>query len=454
MSPALWLHFASLFLSYFLEIAVVYVVCCILGCLLRMPHQRFFLWMGFLLGAGTYWLGLIGSEFFKLLSQAATAGNISSDAATAWTHSFLVPLEWGRGLLLAGQTAFTAYLVTVPLLAGVAAWRHLALRLLLRRAREPSQALARLFDETCRDFKVSRSRLLIIDGLRSPATAGWWNPRILLPEVCEQLGPTPQLADVLYHELFHVARRDYLWSGLSDLICRILFFHPAAWLARKRLRLQGELACDMAVVAARPGHRADYADSLAYFVRLGMLQEGIIVGVDFAAPPSTLAMRIRSILSAPEPLPRWKTASRMAAGLALVVSFSILSPALNILLDFSGPVPRDASSPLKAPESAVAVHHRHLRHARNSNSSVLPQPQNQDSLTSLRVQPLVRESSVYRRTASDISRPDAAPGELDKRGWNETVAPPRTVSSILLSTVTQIPVGKPPRKNDHDRDDR
>ena len=325
--------------------------------------------------------------------------------------------------------------------------------LLLRRAREPSQALARLFDETCRDFKVSRSRLLIIDGLRSPATAGWWNPRILLPEVCEQLGPTPQLADVLYHELFHVARRDYLWSGLSDLICRILFFHPAAWLARKRLRLQGELACDMAVVEARPGHRADYADSLAYFVRLGMLEEGVTVGVDFAAPASALAMRIRSILSAPEPLPRWETASRMAAGLALVVSFSILSPALNILLDFSGPAPREASSPGKAPESAVAVRHRHVRYARNSNSPVLPQPQYQDSLTSLRVQPSLRESSAYRLTASESSRPDAVPGELDKRGWNETVTPPRTVCSVLVSAVGQIPVVKLPRRNDRDRDD-
>ena len=136
---------------------------------------------------------------------------------------------------------------------------------------------------------------MVLPGLKSPATAGWWNPRILLPEVCEQIGPTPQVADVLCHELVHVARRDYLWAGLSDLICCLLFFHPAVWKARKAMVLQGELACDLAVLETRSGDRADYADSLTYFVRLRMLQDGFSLGVDFAASAS-LGLRIRTIL--------------------------------------------------------------------------------------------------------------------------------------------------------------
>ncbi len=447
MSPDLCLHFAGVVLSYFLQVAAAYLACCLLDRLLHRPQQRFLLWMVFLLGSGTYWLGLLWSGLHGFLSPATVAGNISASGLVS-AHSFQVPQGWSHSILLAGRIAGGLYISVVGLLLGVAVWRHLGLRLLLRRAIEPSPALAALFHETRRDLMVSASRLLVLPGLRSPATACWWNPRILLPEVCEKLGPTPQLADVMYHELVHVARRDYLWAGASDLICRLLFFHPAAWMARKRLRLQGELACDLAVVEARPGHRADYADSLAFFVRLGMLEDGLSAGVDFAGSGSTLGTRIRSILAAPQPLPWWKAASRAAAGLVLVASVGVLSPALKVLLDFTSPPAEAASVQTTAP--AAAPHHRSARRAPNPHPSAQPQPY-QDSLTSLHVQPVVGQTSAYALTPVANTGPDAAPGELDLRGWSESRPSPRTVTSAVVAAVRQIPVARLPRR-DHDHE--
>jgi hypothetical protein len=53
MSAAFWLHFAGIFLTYFLQAAMAYCACCLVNRLLHKPQQRFFLWMAFLLGAGT-----------------------------------------------------------------------------------------------------------------------------------------------------------------------------------------------------------------------------------------------------------------------------------------------------------------------------------------------------------------------------------------------------------------
>jgi hypothetical protein len=325
--------------------------------------------------------------------------------------------------------------------------------LLLRRAVGASKDLDGLFRAICRDVGVFSSRLLVLPGLRSPATARWWRPVILLPEVCEALGPSPQVADVLYHELIHVTRRDYLWAGVSDFICRLLFFHPVVWQARNRLRLEGELACDRAVVDARPGQRADYADSLAYFVRLRMLQEGFSVGVDFAASNSTLGIRIRTILAPPQPPPWWKRASQAAAAIALFAATGVVLPALNILVDFARPDLVAAASRVQPLPTAAAAHRRPARRASVPAAETSTDASGRDSLTGLRVQPFVRETPAYTLTASASSRLDSEPDEVDRTGWRDSGPPVRTVSGVVLGTIRQIPIGsRAPRGRDRDHD--
>jgi beta-lactamase regulating signal transducer with metallopeptidase domain len=452
MNPAFCLHFAGTFLSYSLQVGIAYLACCLLNRLLRQPQHRFFMWMAFLVGSGTYWLSLLWSERSGFSSTAAAAPQLPAGSAPVWAHSFLVPLNWSHSILVAGKAIGLAYVLVVVALAGVAAWKHFQLRLLLRHATQPSPALAALFDETCRELKVSRSRLLILPGLGSPATACWWKPRILLPEVCEQFGATQQLAGVLYHELVHVARRDYLWSALSDLICRLLFFHPAARQARKQLRLQGELACDIAVIKARPGHRADYADSLAYFVRLQILNDGVSLAVDFAASASTLGTRIRTILQPTQPLPWWKRIVRATAALALVFAVGVISSELKIFLDFTSPAPVEAASRVPTTTHMASSHVRSSR-TQGHGSPAQRQAKVEDSLTRLRVRPSIRTTPAYSLTASRNSRLDAEPGDPDRQGWSEPTPPVRTVTSEVLSAARQIPVGKLPRRSDHDRDD-
>ena len=445
MTPEVSLHFAAIFLNYFLRVAVAYLACWMLNRLLKKPGQRFAVWVMFLMGSGVYWLGLIFTEL-NAWSSSGGVGFHSAGHAAGAAHSLTVPLAWGQQISIAVQIAGLAYAAATLLMIGLTVVKHVRLRLLLRRTVEPSQALHGLFTEICRELGVSRAKLFILPGLKSPATAGWWNPRILLPDVCEELGPTPQVADVLCHELLHVARRDYFWAGLGDLICCLLFFHPAAWNARKRMVLQAELACDLAVLEARPGNRADYADSLTYFVRLRMLQEGFSLGVDFAASTS-LGLRIRTILATPVAVPWWKRFSQMTAGVALLGCMGVLAPLLSIPLSFAAPVSEQAST--QTPAETVAEHARVVRHASHRATARAATP---DTLTTLRTQAYVPETPAYTMRSESNSRPGSERGEQDSPAWRETqpaIQHP-SVSSVVRSTLGEIAI----RRGTHrDRDD-
>jgi len=456
MSAEVCLHFAATFLSYFLRVSAAYFACWMLNRLLDTPRARFAVWMGFLTGSAGYWLELV-------ISQIRDVGNRTIEVATAKVsapaiaHSFLLPLTWSHNIVIALQSLGAAYVLVLLALIGITAWKHVRLHLLLRHAIGASPALNELFLNISRDIDLSQSRilrttLLVLPGLKSPATAGWWNPRILLPKICEQIGPTPQVADVLCHELVHVARRDYFWAGLSDLVCCLMFFHPAAWKARKAMALQGELACDLAVLETRPGDRADYADSLTFFVRLRMLQEGFSLGIDFAASTS-LGLRVRTILTTPKPVAWWKGCSRAAAGLVLVAAFGFFAPSIALSAGFAEPLVEPM--PNQLPVQAAAGHSRNARHAQLRAPLDTPQ----DSLTTLHTRSYVPETPVSTMTSSSNSAAGSAGSsatEPESTPWRENrpaIQHP-SVSSVVRSTLGEITtrgihVGRGRDRDDH-----
>src|SRR5579864_4734346 len=294
--PDTFPYFAGVLATYFLRVAAAYAICWLLTRLSPSPQRRFLLWLLFLLGAAGYWLAM----FFPAPIHVAVSGALLSmpaHKAALHPHTLLFPAAWAPALAVVARILAAAYAAGVVVFLGNVLWQHVRLRRALRHALEPSRELAALFEQMCRGFGVRRCRLLILPQLSSPATAGWWRPGILLPQICEEFQDSSQLADVLYHELIHVARRDYLWAAVSDLVRCLLFFHPTVWRARQHMRVQRELACDVAVVSGRPEHRADYAQSLTRFARLRMLQPGRSMGIDFAASASILGMRVRAVLS-------------------------------------------------------------------------------------------------------------------------------------------------------------
>lgn len=93
----------------------------------------------------------------------------------------------------------------------------------------------------------------------------WALPRslILLPaDFVERFGNDATRGLVLRHELTHARRGDALWSLAMEIASALLWFHPLAWLARSRFRLDQELACDAASLRGLPERTAVYAHAL------------------------------------------------------------------------------------------------------------------------------------------------------------------------------------------------
>jgi beta-lactamase regulating signal transducer with metallopeptidase domain len=87
-----------------------------------------------------------------------------------------------------------------------------------------------------------------------PLAVGWRRPKILLPVDC-RCWTAGKRRVVLAHELSHVARHDVFWQVVARLACAVYWFHPLAWLAERRMRVERELACDDAVL--RSGSQPD-----------------------------------------------------------------------------------------------------------------------------------------------------------------------------------------------------
>jgi beta-lactamase regulating signal transducer with metallopeptidase domain len=171
---------------------------------------------------------------------------------------------WGSALALVCLAG--AGLGLLRLLIGL--W---AVCLCLRRSRPVADAaLVRLLDEL-RTAMGCRRRVAIRTApeLTAPATAGWWNAVILLPEDWASWD-TQERRAVLAHELAHVCRDDYVTGIVARVALALDFYHPLVhWLAA-RLQLEQELAAD-ALGARFAGGRALYLQCLS---RLALRQDG------------------------------------------------------------------------------------------------------------------------------------------------------------------------------------
>jgi TonB family protein len=97
---------------------------------------------------------------------------------------------------------------------------------------------------------------------QGPAVLWSWRSLILLPADFGRRFGTEQRALVLAHELAHLARRDPLWSVLAEILAALLWFHPLAWLALPRFRLDQELACDERTLHRNAHDAGSYARTL------------------------------------------------------------------------------------------------------------------------------------------------------------------------------------------------
>lgn len=400
MQEELSLHFAGAVLTFAVRLAVACVFCLVLERLLHRPQRRFLVWLFLSVGFVLYWLGVLAAIMKAVLLPRSGAMSPAFHLPGLELKHIVVPAQWAGVIGNLELAAVTLYFAILVVLVSRSFSKHLRLRALLRLGSEPSPEMAAVLKTLCRDLKIRRCDLVVLPEITSPATVYSWKPCILVPESCDRPGRVAQFADIMRHELMHVVRNDYLVAAFSDVVCMILFFHPAVWIARKKMKLERELACDLAVVEAHPDHRVDYAASLTRLVRLSMSHDSS-PGVDFAAPVSFLGRRIRSILTGPKELPTWQRLCSAGAGVTVLMAFALVSPVLSLAFDLGN----------SAGDPALALHASSERYGVDIGGP-LAEPVSYNSLdprSSALAHYAAHRAAFYRTSAIATSDPACAP---------------------------------------------
>ena len=190
------------------------------------------------------------------------------------------------------------------------------LRLLKNRATRVGEPWSALHMELCALLAIRRCVTLLQGGRRSaPMTFGIWRPTILVPA---NAWPAQRWRVVLLHELAHIQRHDCLTIFLGRLAKVVLWFHPLAWLAGRRLTIEAERACDDLVLAAGTRSSA-YADELLAIATSFRGHPALEAAALTMARRSTLETRLRGILDATRNR-RALTRTALLAGLILMAA--------------------------------------------------------------------------------------------------------------------------------------
>ena len=107
-----------------------------------------------------------------------------------------------------------------------------------------------------RVVKVFESKLVNV-----PVTIGHLKPVILLPVGMILQLPAAQVESILYHELAHILRRDYLVNILVSIAESVFFFNPGIWWLCDLIRDERETCCDDIVLTNIPQKRS-YLEAL------------------------------------------------------------------------------------------------------------------------------------------------------------------------------------------------
>ena len=258
------------------------------------------------------------------------AGSVVAPPADGWS---LDPWTWILGLAVAGAVVRLAWL-------GVGLVRLGRLARAAHRVAPPESAL-----ELLAQLGVSAAFVQPPD-VRMPCSFGLFRPTVVLPPAFGGLEPAFQRA-IVCHELVHIGRRDFAGAVLEEVAAALLWFHPWAWLIRRRIRLHREQVVDAAVVR-RTGDRRAYVRCL---VALAGHPRALA-----PAPPMLRTTELRARTDAlfeKEGAMSKRRSAVLATGLCAALGAAVWTAATTVPLR-AAPVPPDPAAVTVAVGAALA----------------------------------------------------------------------------------------------------
>lgn len=160
---------------------------------------------------------------------------------------------------------------------------------------------------------------------KQPLTFGYFKPIILMPIALINQLTTEEVEGILWHELAHIRRNDYLINLLQSTVEIIFFYHPAIWWLSKQVRKSREELCDDEVVAVGKAPFT-YAQALLKIQKFNIVnqQKTNLAMNAISKNESHFSQRIFRIMSKHKDTSTKKNASRSVLLLMLFGLFSFI----------------------------------------------------------------------------------------------------------------------------------
>jgi len=157
--------------------------------------------------------------------------------------------------------------------------------------------------------------------VKVPVAVGWLKPMILLPVgIVFQLTPE-QLDGILWHELAHIRRRDYLVNILQGIVETVFFFNPGLLWLSSLIRTEREACCDD-MVLSRMNRKANYLEALLSFGYGEFSQARYAMSIGSG---NQLRDRLKRMISQENKRLSVAEKSVLAIGLVLLTAFTTIS---------------------------------------------------------------------------------------------------------------------------------
>jgi TonB family protein len=202
----------------------------------------------------------------------------------------------------------------------------LAIRRLVSRSRPLTETV---LGESLPHGVPARAEVRLSDDVSGPVTFGLRRPVVLVPPTFFSL-PREARRAVLFHELLHVARRDWLRMLIEEIWCAVVWFHPLARALVSQVDLAREMLVDRLTIATT-GDRRAYVQALIAFA--GTSARPAAISTPFMRP-AHFSRRIAGLSAAEVPMSRVLSAIGLCTAV-LITSVTTVSSA--VLMPMSRP---------------------------------------------------------------------------------------------------------------------
>lgn len=192
-----------------------------------------------------------------------------------------------------------------------------------------STALKDKVSDLARRIGISKKvGILQSELVKVPVTLGYFKPLIILPMgIILQLS-AEQVETILWHELAHIRRRDYLVNILQSIVEAVLFFNPAILWLSALIREEREACCDD-IVLANVQQKGTYLEALMAFQ--GQYASAGSLAMALSLRPNQLMHRLRRMVYKENKKLSILEITVLLCGLILFSAFTFIPQAKPIL---------------------------------------------------------------------------------------------------------------------------